>query len=326
MKTAHWSLTNKSGMARVAESLVAAEKALGFESVLCNPQEPATFDAAMDADVHVSHTHFPDIMRKRVTKPLKLVWVSHGTPDHVFQSAVEEGSKKGYGHADGWMLAQNWLRTADAIVTFWPRHQAIWQSLCDNGRVVHCVPLGVDKEFWKPVATRGKFSGSPSVFTAENCHWIKWPFDLFLIWPWIAPRLAGEPRLHCPYLPNDQHRWYFPLINRNGCSYWSHVSPTVFNHDDLRNAFCSTDFFIGMVQKGDFNRLCLEANAAGAKTISYAGNPYSWWWLHEGDQRLIAEELFDILSGKVEPRKEREEVPDIKETAQKMISIYESLL
>jgi len=313
-------------MARVAESFVTAERALGHDSIFCDPQNPETFESALDADIQVSHTHFPDALRNQVKKPLKLVWVCHGTPEHIFQSSVEDGSRKTYGHADGWMLTMNWLRTADAIVTFWPRHQAIWQSMCDKGRTVHCVPLGVDKEFWKPIPTRGKFSGSPSVFTAENAHYIKWPLDLFIAWPWVYPHVNGEARLHCPYLPNDQHRWFFPLVNRNGCSYAAHISPLAFDHETLRNAFVSTDYFIGLVQKGDFNRLSLEAAATGAKTISYAGNTYADYWIPEGDQRVLAEHLVQILNGNVEPRKDKTIVPDIKETALSMIKLYESLL
>jgi hypothetical protein len=325
MKIVHWTILNKSGMNRVAESCAAAERLLGHDAIVCNPQDPATFPVALDADVHVSHTHFPDELRARVTKPLKLAWVCHGTPEHIFQSAVEEGSKKSYGHSDGWMLTQHWLRTADAVITFWPRHQAIWQSLSDKGRKIHCVPLGVDKTFWKPTPTRGKFAGTPSVLTCENQHYIKWSLDLFMAWgPWIAPKIKGEPRLHHPYLPNDMHRWFFPLINRNDTSYYSHVSPIAFDHDTLRNAFCSTDFFLGLVRYGDFNRLCLEANAAGAKTISYAGNPYSDFWVTEGDQRTIAAELVKILNGEVEPRK-KEIVPGTEDTAAAMIKIYESL-
>lgn len=313
-------------MARVAESMVASEKALGIESVFANPQDESTFEVGLDADVHISHTHFPDVMRKRVAKPLKLVWICHGTPEHIFQSAVEEGARKSYGHSDGWMLTQHWLRTADAIVTFWPRHQAILQSLCDKNTKVNCVPLGVDKSFWKPLATRGKFAGSPSVLTCENQHYIKWSLDLFLAWgPWVAPNVKGEVRLHHPYMPNDMHRWFFPLVNRNDSSYWSHISPIAFDHDTLRNAFCSVDFFIGLVQKGDFNRLCLEANACGTKSISYAGNPYSDFWLPEGDQRVMAEGLVKILNGEAEPR-QKSIVPDVSETAAAMIKIYESLL
>jgi glycosyltransferase involved in cell wall biosynthesis len=328
MKVCHWSLFNKSGMNRVAESMVQAEKALGIDSHLCNSLEGdmAKLDAFLDADVHVSHTHLQDAFRKRIKKPYKVVWVAHGTPEHVFTTAVEEGRNKGYGHADGVMLCMNWLRTADAIVTFWPRHGAIWQSLCDKHTKVDVIPLGVDKNFWKPVPTRGKFSGSPSLFTAENSHAIKWPLDLFLMWPWVYPQLEGNPKLHAIYLPNDMHRWFFPLINRNGCSYASHVSGQVFDHDNLRNAFVSTDYYIGLVRYGDFNRVCLEAAACGAKLISYRGNPHAHYWITEGDQRAMAEELIDILSGKTPPFEKVAPVPDVAETAKAMLEIYDRIL
>ena len=316
---------NKSGMNRVAESIVEAEKKLGIDSHLCNVQTDTDFEKMYDCDVHVSHTHFPDEMRKKLTKPLKLVWVGHGTPEHVFQSSVESGNTGGYGHGDGWMLVQNWLRTADALVTFWPRHQAIWQSMCDKHTKVNLVPLGIDKTFWKPEPSRGKFAGSPSVFTGENAHYIKWPLDLFILWPWVYPHIDGNPVLHAAYLPRDVHRWFFPLVNRNSCSYAAHISPIAFEHAELKNVFNSIDFFIGMVRYGDFNRICLEANACGTKTISYAGNPYSDFWIHEGDQREIAKELIEIMNNKVEPRK-KDPVPDIEETAKAMIKIYEEIL
>jgi len=325
MKTAHWVMQNGSGMHRVAESICNGEKALGIDSVLVNVQDPKDFDKAIDADVHISHTHFPDVMRKRVTKPIKVVWVGHGTPEHVFQSAVEAGTTGGYGHSDGFMLCQNWLRTADACVTFWPRHQKIWKSLCDKNTIVDCIPLGVDKTFWQPTKSNGKFAGSPSVFTCENSHYIKWPLDLFIMWPWVYPNVVGEPKLHSAYMPRDQHRWFFPLVNRNGCSYASHMSHIAFDHIGLRNVFNSVDYFIGLVRYGDFNRVCLEANACGTKTISYAGNVYSDYWINEGDQREMAEQMIAILNGKVEPRK-KEIIPDISETAKGMMAIYERIL
>lgn len=324
LKIAHWSMHNNSGMHRVAESIVAAERVLGHDSVLVNLHERSQFDDVLDADVHVSHTHFPDELRLKLSKPLKLVWVGHGTPEHVFQSSVEE-ALRGYGHSDGWMLTQHWLQTADACVTFWPRHQAIWQSLCDKGRIVHCVPLGVDKTFWQSIPSRGRYRGSPSLFTSENAHYIKWPLDLFILWPWVYPRLNGNAVLHALYLPNDQHRWFFPLVNRNGCSYGSHIANTAMAPVDLRNAFCSVDYYIGLVRYGDFNRLSLESNACGTKTISYRGNPYSDFWLTEGDQREMAQDLVKILNGEVEPRK-KEPVPDIQETAKAMISVYEGIV
>ena len=325
MKVAHWTIKNNSGMHRVAESFAETERKLGIETVVCNPQSADDYEKSLDADIQVSHTHFPDGLRKKVKKPLKIVWVGHGTPEHVFSTAVEAGLNGGYGHSDGFMLCQNWLRTADAIVTFWPRHQAIWKSLCDKNTIVDCIPLGVDKSFWKPTPSNGKYAGTPSLFTAENSHYIKWPLDLFIAWPWVYPHLDTEAKLHCAYMPQDQHRWFFPLANRNGCSYAAHLSHTAFDRPNLRNAFNSVDFYIGLVRYGDFNRICLEANACGCKTISYAGNPYSDFWVNEGDQRIIAQQLIDIIKGTVTPRK-KDTVPDIEETSKGMIAIYQRVL
>lgn len=323
MKITHWSITNNSGMANVAATLAAAEKKLGCDSSVCDPTRPEAWMLAEDSDVQVVHTHFPDQMRKRITKPLKLVWIGHGTPEHVFQSSVENGSKGGYAPSDSFMLMQFWLQTADAVVTFWDRHKAIYESLCDKGRRIHCVPLGVNKELWKPFPTRGKFTGKPSVFSSENPHYIKWPLDLLLAWPWVR-REIPECHLHLTYMPRDQHRWFFPLVNRNGAGYASFISEMVFHNEDLRNTFCSTDFYVGLVRYGDLNVMSLQANACGAKTISYVGNPHSDFWVPEGDQRIIAAELVKIFNGEVSPRA-KTPPPDISETAAAMLKIYEPL-
>lgn len=325
MKTAHWSLKNGSGMHRVAESCVAAECALGIDAVNvdCSIESPE-WAAVADADVHVIHTHFPTPMRKRVTRPLKLAWVAHGTPDHVFQSSVEAGLGAPYGHSDSLMLMQYWLRNADARITFWPRHQWIYQSMVDRGSIVDLVPLGVDKAFWAAGASRGKYAGAPSVLTAENPHYIKWPYDLFLAWPDIA-REMDLATLHAVYLPRDMHRWFFPLVNANGAAFSAHISPITFAHDELRNVFKSVDFYCGLVRNGDLNHISLQANAGGATTISYVGNEHSDYWVHEGDQRVIAKELTAILKGDVEPRI-KTSVPDLADTAQAFIKIYERIL
>jgi uncharacterized protein len=322
MKVIHWTIQNNSGMNNVAASMVDAEKKLGVDSILCNPEIVETWDLAENSDIQVVHTHFPDSMRKRIPNP-KIVYVGHGTPEHVFQSAVESGLKGGYAAPDGWMLLQYWLQHADAIVTFWERHQRIYQSLCDKGRKINLVPLGIEKSFWKPTESRGKFLGAPSVFSSENPHYMKWPLDLLLAWGWVKEKLP-EAHLHLTYMVRDQHKWFYPLANRNGSSYGAFVSELLFHGEDLRNAFCSTDFYVGLVRYGDFNRICLEANASGAKTISYYGNPYSDFWIPEGDQRVIADYLIKILDGEVAPRK-KTSVPDISETANEMIKIYETL-
>lgn len=324
MKIAHWTLENGSGMHRVAESFATGEVAAGLGSLVVNCQDSATWEAAVDADVHVCHTHIPDEFRPRMTKPFRSVYVGHGTPEHVYQSAVEAGSRGGYGHGDGWQLLQYWLQQADARVTFWPRHQAIYQSLCDRGTRVDCVPMGVDTVWWAAGTSRGKYDGAPSVWTGENQHYIKWILDLLFAWPWITKDLPMA-RLHACYIPKDQHRWVFPLANRNGAAYKAHLSPLVWPHDELRNIFRSVDFFSGLVRYGDHNHLSMQANAAGATTISYAGNPYSDYWVPEGDQRTMAEVFVRILRGD-EPKRVKSPIPDIGETVAAMIDIYKGVL
>lgn len=316
---------NGSGMNNVAQSICDAEKKLGLDSHIANPfVENIEWDKYLDADIHVDHTNVPEKFRKRITKDYKVVYVAHGTPEHVFQTAVEAVEVKQWGMSDSFMLMQYGLKKSDATVTFWPRHAAIYQSMVDKNTKIHCVPLGVDKTFWKPQVSRGKCAGEPSVFSCENCHYIKWPLDLLILWPWVHPKVNPNPSLHVLYLPFDMHRWFFPLANSNGAAYGSHLTSVTLGHADLVNTFNSIDFQIGLVRYGDFNRVSLEANACGATSISYRGNPYADYWLTEGDQRVMAAELIDILNGKTEKRK-KDVVPDITETATAMKALYENL-
>jgi len=324
MKSAHFVMKNGSGMHRVAESISIAEQALGLDSMLVDVQDATTWDAANDADIYVVHTHLPD---RFLYSGKKVVYVGHGTPENVIDSTYESAClpNRQYGHGDGFMLAQFWLQHADATVTFWPRHQAIWQSLCDKNTRVDRVNLGVDKTVWFPGNSAGKFVGEPSVLTAENAHRIKWPLDLIFAWPWVVqhPRLHGA-RLHAIYLPRDQHLLWFPLVNRNGTSFAGYISDAVFSPPQLRNAFASVDFYCGLVRYGDYNLTCLQAQASGCAVISYRGNLYADYWVTEGDQRVIAEELAGIFTHETKSR-EVTPVPDISQTAQEMKTIYERL-
>lgn len=320
MKIAHWTTLNGSGMHRVAAEMAETERLLGLESVVYNPFGTVP-DHARTADIHVIHQHLPDEFHG---DRFKKVYITHGTPEHVFQSSVEAGLNVGYGASDPFMLAQYWLKASDAVVTFWPRIQSIWQDLCQKPKKVDLVPMGIDLDFWGNGQSRGKYAGDPSVFTAENCHYIKWPLDLMIMWPWVVSAVPGA-RLHMTYLPRDQHRWWFPWMHANGCAFKSYISGNALSWPDLRNAFQSTDFYLGLVRYGDFDRICLEARAAGAKVVSWAGNEYAHYWLHEGDQREQAKELIAILKGEVEPRNVLD-VPDRKQMAETMIRIYERIL
>lgn len=313
-----------SGMHRVAESIAAAERSLGLDSQLVDVQKDSTWEWAEDADIHVTHTHFPSVMYGRLRKPRRMVWVGHGTPDHVFHSAAEDAATAHYGHGDALMLMQHWLKVSDARVTFWPRHKWVYDRMLTRGaRPTDCLPLGVDRAFWCPGESAGKFVGSPSVLTSENPHYFKWPYDLFTCWSDVAEAVPTV-QLHANYLPRDMHRVFFPWVNALGAHYSSYISANTYDHSWLRNAFRSADFYCGLVRYGDLNHIALQANAAGIKTISYAGNPHSDFWVTEGDQRELAAQLIAILRGEVAPR-DKSPVPDISETARAMQRVYEEI-
>lgn len=168
MKIAHWTMVNSSGMYRVAESFAQTECMLGYESWLVDFNDENGWGEVLDADVHVVHTHLPDKARTQMKKPPKTVFFCHGTPEYVFTGSVINGSSGVYGFSDTWQLIQWYLQHSDAIVTHVPRHHKIWQSLCDKNTMVDLVPMGLDKEFWKPIPSMGHYMGDPAVFTAET--------------------------------------------------------------------------------------------------------------------------------------------------------------
>ncbi len=331
MKVVHFSAYNASGMNKVAESCAASERAAGIDSHILNIHEEGNWDIALDADVHVAHTHWPDwyrgkSFRRQLTKEPKIVTVLHGTPEFVMRDTMGlHRHNPKHGNGDGIMMMLHWLAVSDARVTFWPRHQAIFQTMVDRGTEIHYIPLGVDRSFWKSGHRIHGYEGNPSIWTGENPHIIKDPLDLILMWPWIYPQLDNAS-LHACYLAENLHRHFSPIINRNQAGYGMHWSAFVFNHDTLRNIFKSIDFFAGLVRYGDFNHLSLQAAASGARTISYRGNPYADHWITEGDQRVMALEMLEILRGDAKPRADKSPVPDVAETAKGMQAIYKGVL
>jgi glycosyltransferase involved in cell wall biosynthesis len=234
-----------------------------------------------------------------------------------------EANMNGKRHSNSWMLVNYWLRNSDALVTFWPRHKRIWESLAGKGREVHCIPMGVNKDFWKPVEGMPRYEGEPSVMTAENHHAIKWPLDAVIAWPWVTENVP-DARLHLYNIPDDQAEFWTTLVYNNGANFRSYLTKVCLPHEDLVRVFSQIDYYLNPVRYGDFNRVGLEAAASGCKVISYYGNPYADYWLTEGNQERQAEELAAILSGNVEPL-EKQEVPSVMEMATAMKEVYEGL-
>lgn len=329
MRVVHWTFSNGSGLNRVADMLCAAEREAGIDSALCYTDQgkgglgspsPGCIilpeSVALEADIHVLHSNVPEKAKG------KRVFVAHGTPEHCFTVSVEQ-MRDNYAGGDALGLALYWINRADAVVTFWSRHAALWKTMAPK-QDIHVLPLGVDLSFWNEGASIGKWVGTPSVFNCENGHSIKWPLDVFLAWPLVSQELP-DAALHAHYLPHNMHRFWFPLLYANGAIHKSYASPTFFHKDALRNAFKSSDFYLSPVRYGDHNTICMEARAAGSKVISYQGNPYAHFWIAEGDQRRMAAELVGILKGEAMERTP-DPVPDVSEMAARMINVYKSLV
>jgi len=319
LKVAHWTFINGSGLSNVAVDIQEAEVKLGSESVLCDTSKSDTWEKGMDADIHVVHSHIPDSLS--LDKSKKLVTIQHGSPEHVFEMSLRNGLTGSYGASDSLAIVGFLLNRVNAVVTFWPRHTEIWNTMTQMP--VHTIPMGIDKEFWKPVPKQRLLTGNPSILTAENCHTCKWPIDLMFMWPHIVEKKITA-RAHFINLPYDQHRWWLPLAYMNNTRYTSYISPVKLPKEQLRNFLCAADFYYSPVEYGDFNRMSLEAAATGCKVISYRGNEWAHYWITEGDQREQVKEILAIINGEIKPR-DIPEVPSIEETAKRMLEVYASI-
>lgn len=318
MKVAHWTFFNGSGLANVATDMAEADSAIGLESVICDQNNPETWEKGMNAHVHVVHSHMPD--KLTFNKASKIVIVQHGSPEHIFEISVQQGTSGAYAPGDSFALSAFFLKRADAVVTFWPRHAAIWETMTD--KPVFCVPMGIKKDFW----TRqdiAPLAGSPALFTAENMHNCKWPLDIFFLWPHLAERLP-DARLHVANIPANQAPWWWPLAYMNGSRYSTFMNSLRFDHSTLKIYLSAAPFYYSPVRYGDHNRISLEAAACGAKIISFEGNEYAHHWVREGDQRRQLEDLVAILSGTREERQPLP-VPDISETAAALLQVYKEI-
>ncbi len=334
MRVAHWSLTNRSGLHHLAQACVEAETRLGHDSMLIDVDQPASWTDghAVDADIHVVHSRFPEVQRYRIKnktgKDVKLVFCAHGIPEHNIELAAQNflAQPEQYRPIDNWALTQEWLRTADAFVCFSPRQQAIYESMAHKGRLIDLIPLGVDREFWAAgeLAPGEKMEGEPAVWTSENPARIKWPLDVLIAWPWVC-REVPQAFLHAHYLVFDIQRFLVGLANANGAAAHANMTARVFDHGTLRNIWKGCDYMLATTRYGDNTCLTMQAEAAGLKTISYPGNEYASYWMPEGDQRQMAAQLVRIFRGEVEPR-EKKEVPDLIEMGQAMSAVYERVL
>ena len=158
---------------------------------------------ALDADIHVgAYTHPRPISTARksfkqsLTKPWRVVFPVHGTPELIFEQTVESAKGNGYGTGRSYAGHQIGMQDADAIVTFWPRHRDLYDLATDKHTFVDCLPMAVDAAFWQAGVSAGKYAGDPSFFSCENQYAFKWAYEILRVWRLILLE-AGRKLRRC---------------------------------------------------------------------------------------------------------------------------------
>jgi hypothetical protein len=333
VKIRHWSIMNQSGMHHLAQAVADGERRLGHDALVVDASDdgPWADPTVLDADVHCIHSRWrpgaQQAIRAQTGRDPKLVFYSHGIPEHLIELSVQEFLVKDIPEPqDLWAFTRYWLKEADAFVVFSPRQAVLYNTMLSRGQEVDLVPLGVDLTFWE----RGpedapRLRGTPSVWMSENQHRIKWALDMFFAWPLVA-RALPTVHLHAHFIPYDVQRFLVDIVNANGAAFNATVTQKFYPHDALRTFWKGCDFMLATTRYGDNTCLTMQAEAAGLKTISYPGNQYASFWVPEGDQRVIADQLTGILMGMIPPREDKLPVPDLTDMAASTLAIYDRIL
>lgn len=333
MKIRHWSLLNQSGMHHLALAVAEGERRLGHDALVLDAADPSLWrnPLHMDADVYAIHSRcaLSDLafIRDVMGREPRIVFYSHGIPEDTIGLAMNDVLLVERPEVlDHWSLTRYWLARADAFVVFNDRQRSLFQTMTSKGRIVDCVPFGVDTTFWADGPKDAPhLRGTPAVWTSENQLRVKWALDLLLAWPFVAERIP-EAHLHAHYIPFQIHRWFVDIANTNGAAYSATITPKYFPHDLLRHLWRGCDFMVATSAYGDPTCLSQQAEAAGLKVISHPGNPYASYWVPFGDQRIMADQMVGIFQGYLPPREDKTPVPTLEQMAHGTTAVYNRIL
>jgi glycosyltransferase involved in cell wall biosynthesis len=238
--------------------------------------------------------------------------------------SVKDAEKNDYNSGTSFEQHIWGMQTADAVWAFVPRHHWLYDLSTDKATKIDLIPMGIDVEFWKGGTSQGKYMGNPSFLTSENQYPFKWCAEFVKVWQAVRADL-DDAVIHCTNIPGGIMPFMKMLVLRYGArgvilGTWS------YDHQNLRNIFKQVDFYINPVRYGDFNRIGLEAAAAGCPLITYPGNEYADYWLPEGDHRAVTQTLIKIGKGEIAPRADKLPVPTEAQMAYATINCYERLL
>jgi glycosyltransferase involved in cell wall biosynthesis len=157
---------NRCGLYETTRELVAAERALGVNAWIYDPDPVEQYfpggndrgvpisrdsDLALEADIIISHSGHDNTPLQHSDQPV--IHVAHGRPLSTFMG--ERGGK-----APG-LTYQTQRRHKDrfrAAVTFWPEYEPYLRNIWAP-KPVHTLPPSVDLDYWRPGSSDYDFHG-----------------------------------------------------------------------------------------------------------------------------------------------------------------------
>lgn len=291
LRICHWNLwgPRHSGMYETVRELIAAENQIeGVLAGMCVvPTETATQReknahlqggfvdplhpemrtqswgwAYKRADIHVIHYSF-DLRLGRL-KPK--VFMAHGTPEAVIESAVRNPANKN-------MLAgAQWIDKFEATIVTSSRAKQFWEVFDSSGKKVHQVNKGIDLEWWQRSGTITDLPGKPSVLYGEVWRGIKHPTLLFYAVNEIYKR-NKEVQLNAWSMGTARKFWeqfimqagFQDLIGRG----------RIYEVQDYpEHLYSRGDVLVSPVSAGDLSRVAQEAMACGCPVVSWDTDPW----------------------------------------------------
>lgn len=206
MQIAHSAIAtpHRCGLYETTRELVAAERALGFDARIVDPDPVdggargidrgvpiAEMDWAVTADLVVNHSGFDKTPLQHSGPPV--IHVAHGRPLSTFM-----GERSGQAPGLTWQTQRKQLSRYLGAVTFWPEYEPYLKTIWEP-KPVWSIPPTVDLEFWTPRKSDFGFHGRRGAYNvimtdpwsredAQPYHCIH-AFALFR-------KLVPEARLH----------------------------------------------------------------------------------------------------------------------------------
>jgi len=166
MRIAHSAIATprRCGLYETTRELVAAERALGADARIVNPDPQdehaedsdrgvpiADMEWGVNADVIVNHSGFDRTPLTETEQPV--IHVAHGRPLSTFM-----GERAGKAPGLTWQTQRRRKDRYRAAVTFWPEYLPYLENIWAP-KPVHCVPPCVDLGYWQPGTSDYGFHG-----------------------------------------------------------------------------------------------------------------------------------------------------------------------